>query len=353
LRSRYLTPVLALGLLAAALPLGCQHDEITEYDVPKEEPKVRLLGAILPHDNDVWYFKLVGPMAVVAEQKDDFDRFVRSVAFPGEDGKPVKWVVPQGWQEQPGRELRYATFKLGPKDSPLELTVTRFDNKGKAADIPENVNRWRKNDLGLRAPVPQEDLPALIREEKFAGTTVTFVDATGPGTPQGARPMMGPMEQPGMERPGPARGAKPAFKYDTPEGWKEFDAGRGMVPIDLAFRIADKDTGQPAQMTVSTAGGDLEQNVIRWARQIEIPRFDAADAKKAMRDGTVDGLPAQLVDLEGPADQGAGRQRILGAIVKRDGVQWFFKLKGPHGVVSRQQDNFEKFLKSFHFGGGR
>src|SRR5262249_29286294 len=156
-------------------------------------------GAILPHDNDVWYFKLVGPMAAVDEQKDTFDRFVRSVAFPGEGGKPIKWAVPQGWQEEPGREMRYASFKLGPKDRPLELTVTRLDNKGKAADIPENVNRWRRNDLGLRAPVADEDLPALVREEKVAGATVTFVNATGPGAPQGSRPMgpMGPADRAG------------------------------------------------------------------------------------------------------------------------------------------------------------
>jgi hypothetical protein len=353
LRSRRLTPVLALCLLAAALPLGCQHDEITAYEVPKEEPKVRLLGAILPHENDVWYFKLVGPMAAVAEQKDAFDGFVRSVTFPGEGGKPVKWVVPQGWQEEPGGGMRYATFKLGPKDDPLELTVTRLDNKAQAADVVQNVNRWRKNDLGLRSPVADEDLPGLIREEKVAGATVTFVDATGPGAPKGARPM-GPMAPADRGGPRPARPGRPAFKYDTPEGWTEFDASQGMIPIDLAFRIQDAETGQPAQVTVTTAGGDLEDNVVRWAKQqLRIPNFSREEARKAMRPGTVDKSPAQLVDLEGPADLGAARERILGAIVERDGVKWFFKLKGPHGVVGRQQANFRKFLDSFKFDGGR
>ncbi len=340
--------VIALGL--AALTLGCQHDEIAEYQVAKPEPTVRLLGAILPHEADVWYFKLTGPIPAVTEQKDAFDRFVHSVSFPGDAGKPVKWNVPEGWKEQAGPEPRYATFKIDAKDGPLELTVTRFDKQGKAADVLENVNRWRKLDLGLPAPVPAEDLPGLIREENVAGATATFVDATGPGVPLGGR-TKGPMEGMG---PRMAHGSgSSSFQYDTPPGWQKVDTSNSMVPIDLKFAIKDSETCQSAEMTVTRAGGDLEANVKRWAGQIGLARFDPADARKAMRSGTVDKIPAQLVDLEGPADRGMDRERILGAVVERDGVQWFFKLKGPHGVVGRQEPNFRRFLDSFKFGGGR
>ncbi|HKI33047.1 MAG TPA: hypothetical protein VKA46_14445 [Gemmataceae bacterium] len=344
--SQRLLPFLLLGLLVAALPLGCQHDEIAEYDVPKDEPRARLLGAIVPHDADVWFFKVAGPITDVAKQKDAFDRFVRSVHFPGnKDGKPVAWDVPDGWKEEAGPEPRYATFKLGPADSPLELTVTRLDNKGKAADVLENVNRWRKLELGLRAPLPEEDLPLVTRRDNDA----TFVDASGPGAPLRTRPADGM----GGMGAAAARGGKPSFKYDTPAGWEKFDASRGIVPMELAFRIKDKETNQTADMTVSTGGGDVEANVVRWAGQVRLLKFSPADARKAMRPGTVDTLPAQFVDLEGPADDPAGRQRILGAIVKRDGTQWFFKLKGPHALVSKQEANFKKFLDSFKFEGGR
>jgi hypothetical protein len=341
--------VLALGL--AALTLGCQHDEITEYQVAKPEPTVRLLGAILQHEPDVWYFKLTGPIAAVAEQKDAFDKFLHSVSFPGDGGKPVKWTVPEGWKEQSGPEPRYATIKIEGKDGPLELTVTRFPNQGKAADVLENVNRWRKLDLGLPAPIPAEDLPGLVREDKIAGSTVTFVDATGPGVPTGGR-VKGPMEGMGP-RMAAHGGGSSSFQYQTPPGWEKVDTSKSMVPIDLKFAIKDSETGQTAEMTVTRAGGNLEANVTRWAKQIDLTRFNEADARKAMRPGTVDKLPAQLVDLEGPGDVGAGRQRILGAIVERDGTQWFFKLKGPHGVVGRQEANFKRFLDSFKFGGGR
>jgi hypothetical protein len=100
-------------------------------------------------------------------------------------------------------------------------------------------------------------------------------------------------------------------------------------------------------MTVSRAGGDLASNVTRWATQVGIPQLDEALLKKAIKPITVDGLPGYYVDLQGP------RGRIVGAIVERDRSQWFFKLRGPDALVGKQKANFQKFLDSFKFDGGR
>jgi hypothetical protein len=334
----------------AVLFLGCQREDVSEYEVPRDEPTVRLLGAIVPHGDDVWFLKLAGPLSAVGDQKAAFEQFARSLHFGDGKAEPVKWALPPGWAEEKGPAPRYATIKLGPKDGPLELTVTRLDNKGKAADVLENVNRWRKLDLGLTAPLAEEDLPQVIREEKVSGQVVTLVEATGPGAPVRTRPT-GPMEGMG---PRPARGARPSFQYDVPEGWQRADTSGSLVPIDLKFVIKDKDTNQTAEMTVSSAGGDLESNVVRWgSQQLHIPGFGPAEARKAMRPGTVDRFPAHLVDLEAPADQGERRPRILGAVVERDGALWFFKLRGPHALIGRQEANFKAFLDSFKFDGGR
>jgi hypothetical protein len=40
-----------------------------------------MIGAILPHEGRVWFFKAVGPAQKLAGQKDNFDKFIRSVRF--------------------------------------------------------------------------------------------------------------------------------------------------------------------------------------------------------------------------------------------------------------------------------
>jgi hypothetical protein len=39
----------------------------------------RLLGAVLSRPGETWFFKLMGPDALVAAQKNDFTAFLRSV----------------------------------------------------------------------------------------------------------------------------------------------------------------------------------------------------------------------------------------------------------------------------------
>jgi len=122
-------------LVAAALALaGCQEEGVRHYQAPHvealsspevrgERPKVRLLAAILPHGEHTWFFKLSGPADAVGEQAEAFDGFVRSVRFGEDQERPVRWTVPAGWRAGRRSELRYATFRAGPKEKGLEVTV--------------------------------------------------------------------------------------------------------------------------------------------------------------------------------------------------------------------------------------
>jgi len=42
-------------------------------------PRLGLLAAIVPHEGRVWFFKLAGPMQVVAEQRQKFEALIRSI----------------------------------------------------------------------------------------------------------------------------------------------------------------------------------------------------------------------------------------------------------------------------------
>ncbi len=336
--------------LAALLVAGCQKDEIREYDVPRPEPVVRLLGAIVPHGDSTWFFKLVGPVAAVGERKADFDGLVDSVRFGGGKDDPATWKLPAGWTEEKGPAPRHATLKFGPADAPLELSVSKLGSGGQTASVLANVNRWRRLDLGLGAALPEEDLPEVVREKKVNDLTVTFVDMSGPGAGTHAKPA-----RPMREEPVPAEPREPAEQprvdYVTPEGWQPAPTNMGGFRAEAAFRIREGD--KSADVNVMIVGGPFAENVNRWRKQIGLPPVSEAEVRKEVRPITIDGAPGHLADLVGPESQGAKRQRILGAIVDRDGGTWYFKMRGSAELVEKQQGAFDKFLASFKFNGGR
>ena len=121
--------IAGLSLLAA---LGCQ-DEIRSYQVPKPEPiaeapsagkaPVRMIVAMVPHGERTWFFKLTGPAETVAQQQEAFDKYVQSVHFTDQAGKPFETKVPEGWRASDTGKAnamvqRYATFHMGPRTKP-------------------------------------------------------------------------------------------------------------------------------------------------------------------------------------------------------------------------------------------
>src|SRR5262249_38066326 len=148
------------------------------------------------------------PAALVGEQEGTFDRFLGSVKFKGDE--PV-WDAPEGWRPEGQTQFRFATFRSGP----LELRVSRLPNVAAAADVLQNVNRWR-GQVNL-PPLTAAELKEQAREVKIDGIAGTRVDMTGT---RGAGGMGRTPPFAGGPRPGPAAGPAP-FKYTTPEGWED------------------------------------------------------------------------------------------------------------------------------------
>src|SRR5947207_1498081 len=90
---------LRLSVLAALLLIRCDRsepprgDEASVVDLigPKESGGQRILGALLPHEDRVWFFKLAGPSDKVGAQKEKFEAFLRSIQFT-----PWSRVTPSG-----------------------------------------------------------------------------------------------------------------------------------------------------------------------------------------------------------------------------------------------------------------
>ncbi len=336
-----LLPRLALALLAGLALLGCNRDEeIRHYRAARvETPPTRLLVAMIPAGDKVWFFKLTGPAPEVAEHQAEFEQLVRSAQFPDKGEPPVTWTVPAGWQQKTSSErLRYATFRVG--KTGLELIVTHLGRE--AGEVLPNVNRWR-GQLGL-GPITEGELAPLKHEFQANGHTVTLIDmAAKPDESAAPPPSLPPMM---ASRPAAAG----ALGYDTPPGWEKIPATGMRV---AAFKI--NDGSRSAEVTViplSGQAGGLRDNVNRWRQQIGLgPITDEQLRKEAKPIQSAD-ASGFTVDLLGPESAGDKRQRTLGAILLHGGQSWFIKLQGPFDLVGKQQDAFEKFVRSIRFGAG-
>lgn len=311
---------LLIGLLI--LTSGCSEDtSIRSYQVAKNQSVVppiaeikpaRILGMIVPHDESAWFLKLTDQPEQVQKLDGDFRKLAQSISF-GDDGSP-RWQLTEGWSEQVLRQITYAKFSH--PDGAI-VTLTQLGANTKDADqwqryLKDNINRWREQ-LSL-APA---DWPAIETEleEVPSHSTETakayFISLTGkqssggssmaPFAPFANRSQVSQapndeihsgagvasVEQSSAAEPASTR---PKLTYENPEGWQEQPSSG----IRLAhFEIP----GEPSKATVSisTAGGDIEQSVGMWLQQIG----DEADESRIQ----------QIVDSATSAESKLGEYR--------------------------------------------
>jgi hypothetical protein len=322
---------------SAAVLVGCQTDEIRTYQVPKPD-MTRLLGAILPHGENTWFFKVSGPGTVVNGQAEEFANFLQSLRFDDGADKPLSWTLPEGWKtDRAERKDRYATIRIGDKD-PLELSITKLGREGQASSIIANVNRWR-GQLAL-PPIAEDELGTVSKEFKLGSDTVTVVSLEGAGSGKtgGRAPMAGGGDR---MRPKPAQEKQADIAYKAPNGWNPKPNNQFSR---AAFEI--RDGGEKADVTVTplgAGGGELSANVNRWRGQIGLQPQSEAEIRRGAVEMAVDNKTAQYFDLKGSA------QRILGVRIEDGGTVWFGKMTGPDALVEKQKANFEAFVKSLRF----
>jgi len=84
--------------------------------------------------------------------------------------------------------------------------------------------------------------------------------------------------------------------------------------------------------------------VNRWRGQVGLAPLEAgalaANSKAVATAGGDSGTWVELVGTE---------KTILGAIVARGEVSWFFKLTAPAAVAAQNRDVFEQFVRSIRF----
>ncbi|MBI1371272.1 MAG: hypothetical protein GC159_00715 [Phycisphaera sp.] len=378
----------AAGLTCLTLLSGCGDDEIQAYTVPhvaKVAPSTdaptaapqpvapmrpmttqatsgpqRMLGAMAPHGDGVWFFKLSGPPEAIGQVAGAFETFIKSLKF-GEGGQ-VTWTTPAGWSEEPASGMRIATFHVDAGGSHLDLAVTKFPAIAEMQSVLANVNRWR-GQMGL-TPVTEAQLGDVTKTIDAGGVTVTMVDYTkeggaaasgaatpgGPTLPAGHPPVDGaaPGVTPGSALgglPGPAAGGSSGitFAQPLPEGWRETTA-----PGGVSLHTFDAG-GAGAMMSITLLPGDaggMHANINRWRQQVGLAPVDASKIGEVAKLASVDGLEGASVDLAGES------KRIVGVILPTPTSTWFIKMTGPNEAVEAQVAAFQQFVRSVHFAGG-
>lgn len=229
-----LGPIAATELASALTPLEANGLKmlVTEIEGSGENPQ-KLLGAIVPFNGATWFFKLVGPAAVVTAEKDAFLAMLRTVkatapseaapaaASPAPAAAPAPtdmagtavrtasgpeptWQAPAHWQSVPATAMRKATYRVtGDNGATAELAVTAFP--GDVGGELANVNRWR-GQLQL-PPIGEAELPAAIARVAVHSHSIALVELTG-GTAAAPQRLLGAFL--------PVGGATWFFKFTGP-----------------------------------------------------------------------------------------------------------------------------------------
>lgn len=349
--ARYFICAMMLVVIA-----GCNRtDPIVTYTVPTVVPqelqpgKERMLAAMLPKGDQVWFYKVTGPEDSIASVESEFRGLVEATEFT--DGAPALANLPDGWRLGPEKAMRFATINVPTPDNQLNISVSQLGrNEDWDEQVKLNVNRWR-GQLGLS---PSEDKWAEGVEFDVAAADAKgiWVDLVGDPSSGGA-PMMAPFA--GGMADGPkskipqtppddvAMEADPRVKFDRPEGWRD---GRMSSMRMAAFNVGPEDS--LAELTVIPAGGDLRGNVARWLGQVREEQVPDEVVDKALAE-------AKVVEVAGRSGQRfflSGEDATSGTVIDATivpmdgGMSLFVKMTGPAKTVTEQSEAITSFLES-------
>ncbi|MBC8355790.1 MAG: hypothetical protein H8E66_27760 [Planctomycetes bacterium] len=342
---------------------GCHPpDEISRYQIARANSPHRMLAAIVPQGDREWFFKLTGANEAVANQTDNFTAFLKSIQFGEGDEADPQWELAEGWTQEPGKDMRFATIKIAADEQELELSVTPLPKPPTDGTVA-NINRWR-GQLGL-APIEAGKLAeesTSVEYKNGTATMVNLVGKSGASAPMTSRAISRGAADPdaariaahaaaGVDetRTGPMPAAPPSsITYEAPPEWKPgkrvVSSSAFAVPREAAFEVTEGDSKAEITVTALGAGASaLLPNVNRWRNQIGLEPFTNEQLATESKKIDMNGVEGDYFRLIGP------QQAILGVIATHGGKAWFVKLQGEHDLAVKLQEDFESFARSIKF----
>jgi len=300
----------------------------------------RMIAAMLPHRDRMWFFKLLGPQDGVDEAEDQFRAFLQSLQFEGGQAGLPTWDKPQGWSEQAGPPPAVKTLSFEAAGEPLKITVTPLSRpQGDAAQYTlMNVNRWR-GQIGL-SPIEFDQLPQIAKTVKLPAGMAMMVDMVGPegsGSPTSTK-----------ARPDSPPAADLPFTFEAPPEWSP---GRLTSLRRVAF-VVRGDSGSAEVTVIPLAAQTWEQGALgnynRWRGQVGLDEASLIQFEQAREQFTAGETEWDYLAIEGAEESGA-QQAMRVAVAVEGGQAWFLKMVGDATVVREQEEAFRKFVRSVRF----
>jgi len=156
------------------------------------------------------------------------------------------------------------------------------------------------------------------------------------------------------------------LRYKVPEGWQVERPNSNMRVAQYKLPKADGDSAD-AELVLyyfgQGQGGSAQANIDRWLNQMQQPDGSPSKEKAQIEKLTVNSMPVTTVDVLGKynggmASQGAtpsatpadmSNYRLRAAIIETPKGSYFVKLTGPQKTVSRWDQAFTDYIKSFEF----
>lgn len=136
--------------------------------------------------------------------------------------------------------------------------------------------------------------------------------------------------------------------WEAPSSWQSVPNANAMRMATYKIPRTSGDT-EDAELTVSHAGGGVDANINRWAKQ-----FGSAEPKTERR--SPNGLKVTVVEITGTYASGGmmggpatpkENFMLLGAVVDGGERQHFFKMTGPKKTVTAAKKDFDALVASF------
>ncbi|MCU1268085.1 MAG: hypothetical protein JWM21_4403 [Acidobacteria bacterium] len=152
------------------------------------------------------------------------------------------------------------------------------------------------------------------------------------------------------------------LKYKVPAGWVTEEPSSKMRVAQFKLARVEGDA-EDASLVVyffgSGQGGAVSDNVDRWVNQMQQADGSPSKDKAKIETVTINGLKVTTVDVSGTytaqmspgsdARHNDSNQRLRAAVVETPKGNYFAKLVGPAKTVSRWDQSFVEYVKSFEF----
>lgn len=168
--------------------------------------------------------------------------------------------------------------------------------------------------------------------------------------------------QPTTQPSNQAQSAAGDLRFKAPDGWTTEKASSSMRVAQYKLPKAEGDKEDASLVLYyfgANQGGTPQANIDRWVGQMQ--QADGSDSKsKAKTENlTINGLKVTTVDVSGTftAEMAPGsgsfhnddNYRLRAAVIETPKGNYFVKLAGPAKTITRWDQSYNDYLKSFEF----